>query len=1421
MNGGFQFMTNFIYLLLACSDKDDPTTNEDDIIEEEIAYETGCFVVNGDQGYASLNDAIKVANDGDEITMSTCSGAHEEKIIIDKSISIIGNGSSVSTFVAPINEDAFEITGSNVTLSGITIDTTRSAISISNSENVVIEDLVVQTGGGWGIQAKNATDLEFLDVNISQMEFGGISLQDSNATITSATLTDNISNAILVDGGVVEIYDASVTGTVPANASAPEDGNAIKTNGNANVAIVGSNFDNNFYAGVFMSSGDVSIENSSIQNSLVASIFTEPNNSNITLINVDIIENLNYGIVHQSEGDLYIENVNISVDSLVSPSTDFEEWSAQGSSLSGTAVYSTSENITLNNVSITGYNNSGLYLISRNNLGNLNGSGVTLDSIGRQGTFIYNYNGTLDTLDVLNSRDVEDARDTLGIDMCDSVSTFAGAIFYESQINIGSGNIVNNEMYGLSAVNSIMQYDNMTVENNYCGGIMNFQTSASLFNSTIVGSNHSFEPLGAGFISYVSDYIEINNSEFTGTDTDLEIIVLLYETSDAFVKNNTFTEGFRQLLVFDSSTTIEDNIFSSPEVSGSAIRLEGLSDSDSLSREHRFSNNIFSSALGNYSRDIYCIFGGSIVMEDDVFSDSGSIYNLDLDSCDTELTNVSFTNTQGTPIYAESGSHEFIGLQLDNVMQDFSNAGAIQILSNSSDSTMNVLISDTEIQNVPDGAGLYFNSNYSSVDYQVTLQNISINNAATGIYAYNTDISGSNITIENTDSYGLKSSNGAVEGQNIDISNCGGNGLILDYGSGFADNWSVDNCDIGYDINNSSVSGDLSASNNLSNGLDAYDSTVDITSSSLQNNNGYGIYVDSESTLNATQTEVSNNTLSGIYIIGGSADFSDITATGNQEYGLQCVDVVSQVCSNMNLAGNTLGEQTFCDSSCGQEAQPEKIDNDGDGYTEEMGDCNDDPDAGGADVYPVDNDGDGFDMCNDCDDNNALTYPGIAINETDSSLCYRDMDMDGFGDNSPSNSAVTPGTDCNDNNILTTPLDADGDGFTGCELLADCNDSNPDIHPYTEDNPVSEICDGIDNDCDGLIDDADNNVDISTYSTFYVDDDGDGYGDSDFGTVSCELPDGAYADNFDDCDDTDSSLTPADNDGDGFSTCDNDCDDSNAQRAEGLDEICDGIDNDCDGLVDTDDNSILTTELGTFYTDADGDGYGDSAATALIKCLIYAPENTATNNEDCNDSIEDPDEDGITIGEMINPAAEENEDSIDNDCDGQIDLDDEDLILESLIFTELHLLPTSVGGGYLELYNTRQGELDLSRYVISNQSESLPLSGTLSSGDYLVVAQSLDSSTNGGLETDVLMDGFSLPDFTSLITVEYDHNETALIVDSLQLESDFISETGSSTQLSSSSTEEDSNDATLWCLSTSSYGDGDLGTPGTINETCQ
>ena len=49
-------------------------------------------------------------------------------------------------------------------------------------------------------------------------------------------------------------------------------------------------------------------------------------------------------------------------------------------------------------------------------------------------------------------------------------------------------------------------------------------------------------------------------------------------------------------------------------------------------------------------------------------------------------------------------------------------------------------------------------------------------------------------------------------------------------------------------------------------------------------------------------------------------------------------------------------------------------------------------------------------------------------------------------------------------------------------------------------------------------------------------------------------------------------ITCSDADGDGFTTCQGDCDDGRADVHPGADEVCDDVDNDCDGVVDEDAN---------------------------------------------------------------------------------------------------------------------------------------------------------------------------------------------------------------------------------------------------------
>ncbi|MEZ4739086.1 MAG: MopE-related protein [Flavobacteriales bacterium] len=80
-------------------------------------------------------------------------------------------------------------------------------------------------------------------------------------------------------------------------------------------------------------------------------------------------------------------------------------------------------------------------------------------------------------------------------------------------------------------------------------------------------------------------------------------------------------------------------------------------------------------------------------------------------------------------------------------------------------------------------------------------------------------------------------------------------------------------------------------------------------------------------------------------------------------------------------------------------------------------------------------------------------------------------------------------------------------------------------------------------------------------------------------------------------------------------------------------EICDGIDNDCDGDVDED---------FIWYTDADGDGFGDDA-TGVFNCT--APPNTVNVGGDCDDSNPD-----------VHPGANEICDGLDTNCDGITDV---------------------------------------------------------------------------------------------------------------------------------------------------------------------
>jgi hypothetical protein len=119
-------------------------------------------------------------------------------------------------------------------------------------------------------------------------------------------------------------------------------------------------------------------------------------------------------------------------------------------------------------------------------------------------------------------------------------------------------------------------------------------------------------------------------------------------------------------------------------------------------------------------------------------------------------------------------------------------------------------------------------------------------------------------------------------------------------------------------------------------------------------------------------------------------------------------------------------------------------------------------------------------------------------------------------------------------------------------------------------------------------------------------------------------------------DDT-ASDAPVDADGDG-SPADIDCDDADATRFPGADELCNELDDDCDGSTDED-----ATDRATVYADADGDGAGDPDRS-LETCTV--PEGYVATADDCDDA--DP---------AIGPTASEvcDDRDVDENCNGSAD----------------------------------------------------------------------------------------------------------------------------------------------------------------------
>jgi hypothetical protein len=348
--------------------------------------------------------------------------------------------------------------------------------------------------------------------------------------------------------------------------------------------------------------------------------------------------------------------------------------------------------------------------------------------------------------------------------------------------------------------------------------------------------------------------------------------------------------------------------------------------------------------------------------------------------------------------------------------------------------------------------------------------------------------------------------------------------------------------------------------------------------------------------------------------VDASTWYADLDVDG---YGdpASSVDACSQPSGYVAAAGPHLED---CDDTTsavnpGATELCDGVDNDCDGSTDE-------DDADDAEIWYADADSDGYgdpatgteacaqpsghvDNDSDCDDAAAGVNPGVDelcngvdddcdgdIDEDDaldSASWHADSDGDGYGD--PASSTLA----------CSQPSGHVASGI-------DCDDADAAVHPG-----ATELCNGVDDDCDGTLDEGD----AADADTWYADMDSDSYGDAGNSATACSQPSGYLADDSD-CDDSDAAVNPS------------------------ATELCDGVDNDCDGDID----EASAPDAGTWYADADGDGYGDASAST-IACA--PPSGYVADDTDCDDT-----------SFSIHPGAAETwYNGVDSDCSGGSDYD--------------------------------------------------------------------------------------------------------------------------------------------------------------------
>lgn len=919
-----------------------------------VDYEEGCITVGGTGGYASVNDAIRVANEGD--TIQLCEGTYEEAVLLDKAVNLVG-GSNV-VIAGPANEVPLTITAAGASASGFTLTSTRTGMKIDGATGAIVTDVVVGSAASWGVSIVNGADVRLERLDVLAPEGGGIEVRGSTASFAVTTLSNPSAFGFDLEDSDVTLEGVSILGVTMLSDDI-SDGYGIQLNGGS-LSLTDVDVQGAAGMGLFAQDSDVTLRGVSIVSPGFIGIFSFGTDYDVDGLTITDAS-LQGAYLEATTATLADTTITVTEDVAAGCSLAYEEWGTNGNPWCGGLLVA-ADTLNVQGVTIGGYNNYGLLLQPANeDTAALTLSDISIENVGRWALYLASTTGTATNVTVTGTREPE---------LADACSEFAYLNWVSAAVEANGVDMVfegltltDNAGFGVMGLQGVQSFTGGTFTGNACSDVMNFQGS-----STVNGAAFA----DGGVLGAYWDYEGVSTitaSTFTGAHADTrytytsgsdEILVeysgygkdiIATNSASMVITGNTFTDGDDSLDLNGVAAEVRGNSWYGYE--GTILTTYYGSES----RPPQFIDNTVDDVGGNV---VYSLYGftevdglevGRTRMSTTTFRNYTN-GELDYESSYTNYGPV----FSAYGYYYDDGAGTIYDNQAGLALSDVHVVDAGAGLLSATDSVVDIdglqadsvgtLVSSTAIAATWSGYPAVFEAEGLTLG-AVTGPGVTLTSsyAGEGIAS----LQGVSITSTLGDAiatYGFA----AVDVADFQVETANGAALRATATS-YANAVTVTGADIGTTTGDgiTLLGGSLSVNDVLmgttTNCVGAYGATsVYVSVLTCDAASGYGLLVsDTTGGLDADTTSVVDDVTVGsaptaLAFVGGTASITNSTAnasgstglsltgsravvtgnvfTGLSEYGMVCSDTTLDTCSGNDLSNNTSGAHNGCSDTC-------------------------------------------------------------------------------------------------------------------------------------------------------------------------------------------------------------------------------------------------------------------------------------------------------------------------------------------------------------------------------------------------------------------------------------------------------------------------------------------------------------------------